>query len=111
MVRFVAGTSSRTRPRTYSSSRGICCASTSDSLAAAVEVAREDGCTNVLAPSTNSAHLFSTVLNVATHPVPRVSTAVRLPADLHAELQRQAEEREVSVNFLVTRAVAHYLKA
>jgi hypothetical protein len=30
---------------------------------------------------------------------------------LHAELQQQAEEREVSVNFLVTRAVAHYLKA
>ena len=41
----------------------------------------------------------------------RVSTAVRLPEDLHAELQRQASEREVSVNFLVTRAVDHYLRA
>lgn len=50
-------------------------------------------------------------MNVAARPAPRVSTAVRLPADLHAELQQQAAEREVSVNFLVTRAVAHYLKA
>lgn len=40
---------------------------------------------------------------------PRVSTAVRLPQELHEELQRAAEEREVSVNFLVTRAVYHYL--
>ena len=40
----------------------------------------------------------------------RVSTAVRLPAELHAELQRQANERDVSVNFLVTRAVDHYLR-
>lgn len=40
----------------------------------------------------------------------RVSTAVRLPAELHAELQRQATERDVSVNFLVTRAVDHYLR-
>jgi hypothetical protein len=41
----------------------------------------------------------------------RVSTAVRLPAELHAELQRQAQERDVSVNFLITRAVAHYLNS
>jgi len=40
----------------------------------------------------------------------RVSTAVRLPEELHAELQRQANERDVSVNFLVTRAVGHYLR-
>lgn len=65
----------------------------------------------MLAPSTTSRHRFPTVVIVAARPVRRVSTAVRLPEDLHAELQRQAEEREVSVNFLVTRAVAHYLKA
>lgn len=65
----------------------------------------------MLAPSTTSAHLFCTVVIVAARPAPRVSTAVRLPAELHAELQQQAEEREVSVNFLVTRAIAHYLKA
>lgn len=42
--------------------------------------------------------------------IERVSTAVRLPVDLHAELQRQADSRDVSVNFLVTRAVARYLR-
>lgn len=63
------------------------------------------------APSTTSAHLLPTVVTVAARPAPRVSTAVRLPAELHAELQQRAEEREVSINFLVTRAVAHYLKA
>lgn len=40
----------------------------------------------------------------------RISTAIRLPVDLHAELQRRAEERDVSVNYLVTRAVHHYLR-
>lgn len=40
----------------------------------------------------------------------RVATAVRLPEELHAELQEQAEMRDVSVNFLVVRAVQQYLK-
>jgi predicted HicB family RNase H-like nuclease len=40
----------------------------------------------------------------------RVATAVRLPKHLHDELQRQAELRDVSVNFLVVRAVAQYLE-
>lgn len=40
----------------------------------------------------------------------RVATAVRLPEDLHEELQRQAELRDVSVNFLVVRAVSQYLE-
>jgi hypothetical protein len=40
---------------------------------------------------------------------PRVATAIRLPASLHEELQSVASEREVSVNFLVTRAVSAYL--
>ncbi len=55
--------------------------------------------------------LLPSLVTVAARPTSRVSTAVRLPAELHAELQQRAEEREVSVNFLVTRAVAHYLKA
>lgn len=46
----------------------------------------------------------------STPAIERVSTAVRLPAALHAELRRQAHERDVSVNFLVTRAVDHYLR-
>ncbi len=40
----------------------------------------------------------------------RVSTAIRLPVEMHAELQRQASQRDVSVNFLVNRAVDHYLR-
>jgi hypothetical protein len=71
----------------------------------------DDECVDVLAPSTTRAHPFSTVLPVATRSNARVSTAVRLPAELHAELQRHATERDVSVNFLVTRAITHYLKA
>lgn len=65
----------------------------------------------MLAPSTTSAHGAPTVAVVAKRSVGRVSTAIRLPKDLHAELQRQASEREVSVNYLVTRAVDHYLRA
>lgn len=40
---------------------------------------------------------------------PRVATAIRLPASLRDELQAAAVERDVSVNFLVTRAVRDYL--
>ena len=65
----------------------------------------------MLAPSTTRSHQAFTVAAMAKRSVGRVSTAVRLPEDLHAELQRQASEREVSVNFLVTRAIDHYLRA
>lgn len=40
---------------------------------------------------------------------PRVATAVRLPTSLRDELQAVAAERDVSVNFLITRAVLDYL--
>jgi hypothetical protein len=40
---------------------------------------------------------------------PRVATAIRLPTSLHGELQSAATERDVSVNFLVTRAVSAFL--
>ncbi|MGO8864164.1 MAG: hypothetical protein ACLQRH_25840 [Acidimicrobiales bacterium] len=40
---------------------------------------------------------------------PRVATAIRLPASLHGELQSAASARDVSVNFLVTRAVSAFL--
>ena len=39
----------------------------------------------------------------------RVATAIRLPATLRDELQEAAAARDVSVNFLVTRAVAEFL--
>jgi hypothetical protein len=41
---------------------------------------------------------------------PRIATAIRLPVSLRDELQAVAAEREVSVNFLVIRAVSDYLK-
>ena len=65
----------------------------------------------VRAPSTTSARIPRTVLNMARASTKdRVATAVRLPVDLHEELQRRAEERDVSENFLMTRAVQHYLR-
>ncbi|MCC5954055.1 MAG: toxin-antitoxin system HicB family antitoxin, partial [Acidimicrobiia bacterium] len=39
----------------------------------------------------------------------RVVTAVRLPRSLHRRLRHAATERDVSVNFLVTRAVGDLL--
>lgn len=41
---------------------------------------------------------------------PRIATAIRLPVSLRDELQAAATERDVSVNFLVTRAVSEYLR-
>lgn len=41
----------------------------------------------------------------------RVATAVRLPEDLHSRLQEQAEMRDVSVNWLVTKAVEQFLES
>ena len=40
---------------------------------------------------------------------PRVATAVRLPKQLHERVQREAEERQVSVNYIVVRAIERYL--
>lgn len=40
---------------------------------------------------------------------PRVATAIRLPEDLHKQLQEQAEMRDVSVNWLVNRAVEKFV--
>ena len=40
---------------------------------------------------------------------PRVPTAVRLPESLHDRLHREALERQVSANLLVTKAVEAYL--
>ena len=41
---------------------------------------------------------------------PRVATAIRLPLSVRDELQHAAAERDVSVNFLVTRAVSDFLR-
>ena len=39
----------------------------------------------------------------------RTATAIRFPEELHDELVRAAEERDLSVNFLVVRAVQDFL--
>lgn len=39
----------------------------------------------------------------------RSATAIRFDVDLHQRLAIAAEEREVSVNFLVNKAVAEFL--
>lgn len=44
-----------------------------------------------------------------THATPRSATAIRFPADLHAQLHKAADERDVSVNWLVNRAVRELL--
>ena len=41
---------------------------------------------------------------------PRVSTAIRLPESLHSALRELADEREVSLNYLVIRALRGYLQ-
>jgi predicted transcriptional regulator len=43
------------------------------------------------------------------YPDQRVATAIRLPPDLHQALRREAAERDVSVNLLVTRAVTEFV--
>ena len=40
---------------------------------------------------------------------PRITTAVRLPTELHRQLQEAAESRDTSVNHLIVRAAHHYL--
>jgi len=40
---------------------------------------------------------------------PRTATAVRLPDELHDQLKRAADERDLSVNYLVVKAVEQFL--
>jgi hypothetical protein len=64
------------------------------------------------AVSATLSHPITTVVSVSRPRVydePRVATAIRLPTSLHEELQSVASERDVSVNFLVTRAVSTFL--
>jgi len=44
------------------------------------------------------------------HHQKRVTTAIRVPEDLHGRLARAAEERELSVNYLVVRAIEDFLQ-
>ena len=40
----------------------------------------------------------------------RITTAVRLPPELHERLRRAAEERQVSVNYLIQKSLEDYLQ-
>ena len=42
-------------------------------------------------------------------PKSRTATAIRFPEAMHDELVRAAEERDLSVNYLVVKAVEDYL--
>jgi predicted HicB family RNase H-like nuclease len=49
---------------------------------------------------------------VAAHPEakpPRTATAIRFPEPVHERLRFAAEERDLSVNFLVVKAVEEFL--
>lgn len=41
---------------------------------------------------------------------PRITTAVRFPAELHEQLREAAEERDLSINFLVVKAVEEFIE-
>jgi hypothetical protein len=40
----------------------------------------------------------------------RIPTAVRIPESLHRQLQAAAEEREISVNLIIVRAIKKHLE-
>ena len=40
----------------------------------------------------------------------RIPTAVRIPGSLHRQLHATAEQREISVNFLIVRAIKKHLE-
>lgn len=40
---------------------------------------------------------------------PRVTTALRLPESLHVRLRSTADERDISVNLIATKAIREYL--
>jgi predicted transcriptional regulator len=40
---------------------------------------------------------------------PRMSTAIRFPPGLHAQLEQAAADRDLSINYLVVKAVQDFL--
>lgn len=40
----------------------------------------------------------------------RITTAIRVPEGLHSELAAEADKRDVSVNFMVVRAIEDFLR-
>jgi predicted HicB family RNase H-like nuclease len=44
------------------------------------------------------------------HPDDRVTTAIRIPKELHEQLRQAAEERQLSVNYLVVKALEDFVE-
>ena len=64
------------------------------------------------AVSTRNARLPSILVSMARprlYEEKRVPTAVRIPETLHRRLQAAAEEREISVNLLIVKAIKKHL--
>jgi predicted HicB family RNase H-like nuclease len=40
---------------------------------------------------------------------PRMTTAIRFPTEMHEQLKQAAEDRDVSINFLVVKAIEEFL--
>jgi predicted transcriptional regulator len=40
----------------------------------------------------------------------RTTTAIRLPDELHEQLKKAAEDRDLSINFLVVKAVEEFVE-
>ena len=52
---------------------------------------------------------FAPMARPKVHQEPRVTTALRVPRDLHERLKLAAEERQVAVNLLAVKALEDYL--
>ena len=55
-------------------------------------------------------HIVEAMARPRVYDEKRVTTAVRLPETAHNQLRKAARERDVSVNYLINRAVDHYLR-
>jgi predicted HicB family RNase H-like nuclease len=49
-------------------------------------------------------------MGATTETTKRAATVVRLPQDLHAQLREAADDRDLSVNYLVVKAVEDFLR-
>ena len=52
---------------------------------------------------------FTPMARPKVHQEPRVTTALRVPRDLHERLKLAAEERQVAANLLAVKALEDYL--
>ena len=53
--------------------------------------------------------MVGSMARVKTIKAPRVTTTIRLPPELRERLQSEAEDRDLSANYLVVKAIDRYL--